>query len=397
VKTLVVLAVLVLLGGSAVAAARATATLPLAKVSQSVPSARLVGGSEHPLSWPTGVQAALAVPSLGVSRESGPERPAPVASLTKMMTAHIVLADHPLTPTQDGPSITITPDDVAQEVEDENTDQANIQVATGEVLTERQMLEGMLIHSANNFADLLADWDAGSIPAFVMKMNAAARSLGMTQTTYTDASGFSTQTVSTPADQLKLASVLIQNPAVAQIIDNTSVTLPVAGTVVSYTPLIGVDDVVGVKSGFTSAAGGCDVLALSERVDGVPVEVLAAVTGYQGSGSVLAGAGLEALSVARQAIAQLDNVQVLRAGEQVAVARSAGYSAPVVARSGMSVLVWPGQQITERLTVDRPPPSGAKAGWRVGVIAAQVGVQEQTVTVATSRALPSPSFFQRVF
>jgi serine-type D-Ala-D-Ala carboxypeptidase (penicillin-binding protein 5/6) len=180
-------------------------------------------------------------------------------------------------------------------------------------------------------------------------------------------------------------------------VDNTSATLPVAGTVGSYTPLIGVDGVVGVKSGFTSAAGGCDVLALSERVDGLQVEVLAAVTGYQGAGDVITGAGLDALAVARGAIAELHSVQIVAPGQKVGLAQAGGYSAPVVAASGISILVWPGQQVEERLAVDRPPPSGAKPGWRVGVVAAQLGQQEQTVPAVTSRALPTPTFFQRVF
>ena len=53
-------------------------------------------------------------------------------------------------------------------------DEANAQVTLGEVLTERQLLGGMLVHSANNYADTLAMWDAGSIPAFVAKMNRTA-------------------------------------------------------------------------------------------------------------------------------------------------------------------------------------------------------------------------------
>ena len=62
-------------------------------------------------------------------------------------------------------------------------------VQPGEKLNERQLLDGLLVHSANNLADVLAQWDAGSIPAFVAKMNATATSLGMTHTHYADASG----------------------------------------------------------------------------------------------------------------------------------------------------------------------------------------------------------------
>ncbi len=62
-------------------------------------------------------------------------------------------------------------------------------VQPGEELTERQLLNGLLVHSANNFADVLAQWDAGTMPAFVAKMNAAAAALGMAHTHYADASG----------------------------------------------------------------------------------------------------------------------------------------------------------------------------------------------------------------
>ena len=44
------------------------------------------------------------------------------------------------------------------------------------------------------------------------------------------------------------------------MVQQSSVTLPVAGTISTYTPLLGLDGVIGVKSGFTTAAGGCDVL-----------------------------------------------------------------------------------------------------------------------------------------
>ena len=105
----------------------------------------------------------------------------PVASLTKMMTAYLVLTDHPLSATEQGPSFTMTAADVADWDNAVDTDQSNVEVALGEVLTERQLLEGLLVHSANNFADILAEWDAGSMAAFVTKMNATALTLGMTQ------------------------------------------------------------------------------------------------------------------------------------------------------------------------------------------------------------------------
>jgi D-alanyl-D-alanine carboxypeptidase (penicillin-binding protein 5/6) len=321
----------------------------------------------------------------------------PIASVTKLMTAHIVLTDHPLSIGQQGPTITITALDVTLWQDAVATDQANIEVSVGEVLTEYQMLEGMLVHSANNFADMLAIWDGGSISSFVTKMNSTATSLGMTHTQYADASGYSTQSVSTPADQLKLATLDVSNPLFNQIVAMPAVTLPVGGTVTTFTPLLGVDGVVGVKSGYTSAAGGCDVLALLQMVDGVPVEVLAAVVGDHVGDDVITDAGLEALSIARPAMADVRSIDLAPSGTQLAVATASGNSVPVVARSDLTVLAWPGQRVTEFLQVARRPRAGTAAGWRIGTVTVRAGPEKLQVVVSTAKALPSLTLLQRVF
>ena len=124
-----------------------------------------------------------------------------------MMTAYVILRDHPLGPGQNGPSITMTQADVDDFDNDTVEDEANAQVTVGEVLTERQLLEGLLVHSANNFADTLARWDAGDIPAFVAKMNSTATQLGMDHTHYADPSGFDQISQSTAGDLLKVAAL----------------------------------------------------------------------------------------------------------------------------------------------------------------------------------------------
>jgi D-alanyl-D-alanine carboxypeptidase (penicillin-binding protein 5/6) len=396
VATLAVIAALLIASGFIVNL-RLDARPPLAVVRSTLAPSRLVAGSAPALPWPAGVQSAIAIPALGISAQSGPEVAEPIASVTKLMTAHIVLTDHPLTVGEQGPTITITPLDVTIYEDAIATDQANIEVSVGEVLTEYQMLEGMLVHSANNFADLLAIWDAGGISAFVTKMNSTAVSLGMTDTQYADPSGYSTQSVSTPADQLKLATIDVADPVFDQIVDMPAVTFPVGGTVTSYTPLLGIDGVVGVKSGFTSAAGGCDVLALLQKVDGVPVEVLAAVVGDHVGVNVIADAGLQALSIARPAMADVRIVDLAPRGARLAVATASGYMVSVVARSDLSVLAWPGQTITESLHVARRPRAGAPAGWRIGTVTVRAGSQKLQVVVRTARSLPSLTLLQRVF
>ncbi len=256
-----------------------TAPAASAAVVSTLRSTMTVTATQPQLPWAAVGQSAIAVPALGVRESSGPETPVPIASITKLMTAYLILRDHPLALGQSGPNIAITPADVADYNNDLQTDQANAQLVNGEVLTERQMLEGMLVHSANDFADALATWDSGTIPAFVTKMNTTAQQLGMHHTHYADDSGDDTASQSTAADILVVAAPDMANPTFAAIVRMPSVTLPIAGLLTSYTPYLGDFGVVGVKSGYTSEAGGCDVMAVTRTVHGQKVLILAAVTG----------------------------------------------------------------------------------------------------------------------
>ena len=242
------------------------------------------------LPWPTSGQGAIAVPSIGIDVASGPEKAAPVASLTKLMTAYVVLHDHPLALNQPGPTITITQADVDDYDDATVDDDSNAEVTLNEQIPEAQVLGGMLVHSADNFADLLATWDAGSMPAFVAKMNATASRLGMDDSHFADASGVNPGSESTASDLLKVAALDMDDPTFASMVTMSSITLPVAGTISTYTPLLGLQGVIGVKSGYTSAAGGGDVLAVDRTVHGKSVLLLAAVTGQTGP-VVLAQAG----------------------------------------------------------------------------------------------------------
>ena len=116
-------------------------------------------------------------------------------------------------------------------------------------MTERQALQALLLPSANNIAAVLARWDAGSADRFVARMNATARSLGMTHTRYTDPSGYDDATVSTAADQVRIVDRAMRLPVFASIVATPSATLPVAGTVHNTNTLLGHDGFVGVKTG----------------------------------------------------------------------------------------------------------------------------------------------------
>ncbi|BFO22400.1 hypothetical protein SHKM778_87880 [Streptomyces sp. KM77-8] len=99
------------------------------------------------------------------------------------MTAYVILRDHDLKSGADGPLIEVDP---TAEKQSDAGDESTVHVTAGDKISQREALEAILIASANNVARLVARWDAGSEEAFVKKMNATAKDLGMTNTTYTD-------------------------------------------------------------------------------------------------------------------------------------------------------------------------------------------------------------------
>jgi D-alanyl-D-alanine carboxypeptidase (penicillin-binding protein 5/6) len=125
------------------------------------------------------------------------------------------------------------------------------------VLTRDQALTALLLPSANNVAVMLAARVSGSRTGFVALMNSTARELGMTETTYTDPSGYDQRTVSTARDQLVLLRAVLRSPLLVRTMGRRSAQLPVAGWITNTNRLLGRDGFVAGKTGSTSAAGGC--------------------------------------------------------------------------------------------------------------------------------------------
>jgi serine-type D-Ala-D-Ala carboxypeptidase (penicillin-binding protein 5/6) len=268
----------VLLAATAFAAAR---QLPNAKEPTYAPA----------VGWPPQGQAALV---LGNDRPAASPRQQPVAiaSLAKVMTADLTLERYPLSGAQDGFTITVSAAQAQAEADDVRQGQSVVAVWPGEQLTERQLLEALLIPSGNNIASMLAARVAGSETRFLAEMNAEARALGMEHTSYTDPSGFDPSTASTAADQLRIFQRAMRFSVFRQIVSMASVTLPVAGRVINYNPLIA-EGYAG-KTGSDSAAKGCLAFFTHVTVGGRRLTAVGVVLG-QGEGSdtseLLAAAG----------------------------------------------------------------------------------------------------------
>ena len=263
-----------------------------------------IPGSGKPteLAWPREGEAAVAVEGFGTLGTSGSGTPVPIASVAKVMTAYLVLRDHPLEPGEEGFSIEISEADVEELHERIGLNQSVVAVEAGEVLSERQALEALMLPSANNVAALLAVHQAGSVEAFVAEMNEAAAELGMKNTEYTDPSGWEDSTVSTAADQLKIGRAAMADPTFAEIVAMPSTVLPVAGEVTNFNALVGHEGFVGIKTGSDEAAGGCLLFAKRIEVEGRTRTVLGVVLG-QREGDLIEAALASARSLAASAAA----------------------------------------------------------------------------------------------
>ena len=283
---LIVIATIAALGYRLLASSPSTAASPIDVLRN---ERRGAAGEALPSSlWPAYGQAAV---QLGQSpvHVSPNQHAAPIASVAKVMTAYLVLRDHPLRPGEDGPTITLTDADVADTDRRRGQEESVVSIAAGERLTELQALQALLLPSANNIAAVLARWDAGSVDQFVARMNATARSLGMTHTRYTDPSGYDDETVSTAADQVRIVGRAMRLRVFASIVATPSGTLPVAGTVHNTNMLLGHNGFVGVKTGSDDAAGGCFAFQAIRWIDGRRTTITGVVLGQPGHDQIAAG------------------------------------------------------------------------------------------------------------
>lgn len=322
-RWLAAVVILVVLLGVAAVVKALVASAPALSLQRVVPARVTIPGSAPKPAWPASGEAAVEVEGLASLGSSGPRTPVPIASLAKVMTAYVVLTDHPLASGQTGFAVTITSADVRDYQQREALSESVVPVAARESIDELQLLEGLLVASGNNFAVLLADHDAASEPAFVAKMQSTAQQLGMSHTTYTDPSGLQASTVSTASDQLILAAKAMADPVFAQIVAMTSANLPVAGTLPNFNKSVGSGGYVGVKTGSDSSAGGCLMFANRQSVGGPVFTILGVVLGQdrgaQSTAALLAAAVKAADALVHSVAAGVAETTVVPAGTVVAV------------------------------------------------------------------------------
>lgn len=373
------------------AVVQAVRPLPTPTLTLTAESSYTFEGGKPSLPWPDQGQGWMTATGLGTVDSFGEQKPVPIASVTKSMTAYIILRDHPLKKGENGPMIEI---DATAEKEggfDAQGESTLDTVKAGDKISERDAIAAIMIPSANNIARLLARWDAGSEAAFVKKMNATAKELGMTNTTYTDPSGLDATTVSTAEDQVKLGEKLVEIPALVDITKLPQWEDPSGKKWRNWNELVPFDGAIGIKTGSTTKAGGNLLFAAHKKVGDTDQLIVGAVFGQHRT--PILGTAIAASKQAMLATQELlESRTVVKKGEVVGhVDNGMGGRTPVVATKDVKVVGWPSLKVELELSDDgAAPPHTAPAGTKVGTLTVGEGASQVRVPVALESAVDEP-------
>ncbi|WP_450373544.1 D-alanyl-D-alanine carboxypeptidase [Streptomyces phaeolivaceus] len=380
------------------AIAQAVRPLPTPALALTADGSYAFKGDKVALPWPDEGQGWMDVNGIGTMDSFGEQKPVAIGSVAKAMTAYVILKEHPMKPGAKGATI---PVDAKAETEggyDKDGESTLNTVKEGDQLTQYDAIAAIMIPSANNIARLLARWDSGgSEEEFVKKMNAAAKDLGMKNTTYTDPSGLKETTVSTAEDQVKLGNELVKMKALTDITRLPSWKDPSGQPWTNYNRLVPYNNSIGIKTGTTSAAGGNLLFAATQEVGGETAIVVGAILGQHTPPIIdtVNAVSKTAMIAAQEA---LTSDTILKKGDVVGyVDDGLGGRTPVVVTKNVSAVGWAGKTVKLELDASATIPHEAKSGTEVGKLIVGEGSGEGVeVPVALQQDLTEPGFLTKL-
>lgn len=303
----------------------------------------------------------------------------PIASLTKIMTALLVLE-------RTGPTDVVTVS--ADAAEGPFSGISGLGLEDGERIRVTELVYALLLQSANDAAEALAEHVSGSVDAFVREMNARARRLGLTRTRFASPNGLDDSGYSSAADLARLTRAAYRARGFASVVAtrfHTVRSMDAEPRIVQNRNVLLwlYPGAIGVKTGFTTPAGFC-VVAAAER-DGE--RLLAVVLGEPGEpfsdAAALLNYGFEAF----------DRRPLVEAGERVGAVDVQGRRVQVIAADALDRLVPADADIRRSLVVDDGVAYPPGRGDAIGVLEVTAGgrvVGQVPILVAHVPPPPQP-------
>ncbi|GAA1701155.1 hypothetical protein GCM10009808_18710 [Microbacterium sediminicola] len=359
----------------------------------SVEVAPLTAAAAAP-AWPSDGSAAVAVTGFESTGENGTVsstgEASPIASITKLVTALMVLDRLPLAVGESGPDYWFTSSDSYAYYNALARGESALPVPVGQSLSEYQMLEAVLVGSANNYAQRMADqfWPTDAVFASAARSWLATH--GISGVTVVEPTGIDENNTATPTGVIALAEKAMENPVIAQIVAQPAVDLPGVGVVTSTNDLIADPGVVGVKTG-TLAVSGREindlVVARDFTVGDTVIRGYATVLG-EPSDERRAEAGRALLA---QLETELATPYIVPAGTLVGTVETAwDETSPIRTTADASVILWNGASSTSTTSLDLDAGTDADAPAGTFTLSGPLDTMTVDAVVTTTIEGPSP-------
>jgi D-alanyl-D-alanine carboxypeptidase (penicillin-binding protein 5/6) len=296
-----------------------------------------------------GASALGAVGYPGVLAQNGATKPLPMASITKVITALVVLDKHPLALGESGPTATMTAADAALYGTYLAQNGTVSTVRAGMTFTERQLLELTLIKSANNYTTSMAVWAFGSQAAFLDAARAWLAEHGLDQIVINEPTGIDRSNVA-PVDQLiELGRIALEHPVIAQIVASKQADVPPFGVLPNTNLLLGRDGVDGIKTGTLDDFGANLLFSADYLVGESTVTVIGVVLGGPDHDVI----DRDILKLLDTAAANFTEVEVTADAEAFATYTAIwGDSVAAVAADRTTLVTWAGAPVTVEVVTE---------------------------------------------
>ncbi len=343
------------------------------------------------IAWPAKGQAALGDADSGVlARYAESEKQQPIASITKVITALVVLDKQPLAIREQGPVYTVAQADIDSYHAYVARLGSVMPVNSGQQLSAYQALQGLMLPSANNMADSLVRWTFGSMDAYLIAANQFLARHNLNQTIVDDASGFSPGSKSTPSDLIKIGQLALAHPVLSEIIQTREAVIPGTGTIRNSNFLLADDGAVGIKTGTTDEAGYCLLFAVKHGPE-ASRSLIGVVLGQSSWRELQA----EVRSLRDQALDLYSYIEIMPAGTTVGRYKTGwGQVSEAVTLDSLLLYTWTGgNQAVD--TYLEPIETPLQAGTVVGTAWAESDKNVQT-KVVLSQPLSAPNLFWKL-
>ncbi|MGV3713995.1 D-alanyl-D-alanine carboxypeptidase family protein [Pseudolysinimonas sp.] len=366
------------------------APLPAAAVTVTAPTES--SPEATPLALPSyGASAIGAVGFDGLLGQGGTTDAVPMASITKVITAMVVLQSFPLAPGEEGPSVTMTGVDAGYYGEYLAQNGTVSPVRSGMTFTERDLLELVLVKSANNYTKSLMMWAFGSQEAYVEAARAWLASQGLDGIVVLEPTGIDPANVGPAAQLVELGRIALADPTVAEIVASTSVEVPDLGELPNTNKLLGISGVDGIKTGTLDDFGANLLFSADYSVGTTSITLVGVVLGGPDHPTIDA----DILALLASTVANLSEVEVVTDAEALAsYATIWGDEIPAIARDPATLLVWAGTPIDVQV-VTEDVVTGV-AGEDVGDAVVTSGTRSVTIDLELASDVADPGPWWRL-